>query len=88
MYNWSHIDEDAMKKENPAKYSLWRITQQINWGLGENKLDKSEVKKAWPKIKNDIFPYRRRLFEFLLWDKIYSLPTNLRLWNKSRQKKT
>lgn len=86
MYNWSHIDEKAMKKENPENYKLWRITQLINYGLDGEKLDKKEVKKAWPKIKNDIEPYRRRLFDFLLWGKIYSLPTNLRLWNKSQKK--
>ncbi len=86
MYNWSHIDEEAMKKEDPEKYRLWRLTQLINYGLDGEKLDREVVKAAWPKIKEDIEPYRRRLFDFLLWGKLYSLPTNLTLWNKRRVK--
>ena len=80
MYNWSHIDEAAMKRENPEKYRLWRLTQLINYGLDGEKLEREEVKAAWPKIKDDIEPYTRRAMEYLLLGTIYSLPTNLKWW--------
>ncbi|MBI5614080.1 hypothetical protein HY947_04110 [Candidatus Gottesmanbacteria bacterium] len=80
MYNWSHIDEEAMKREDPEKYRLWRLTQLINSGLNGEKLDREEVKAAWPAIRDDIEPYTRRALEFILWDTTYSLPTNLKWW--------
>lgn len=82
MYNWSHIDEEAMKRENPEKYRLWRLVQMINYDLQGEKLDRKEVMDLWPEINEDIDPYRRRVMEFLLWGKRYSLPTNLPFWNK------
>lgn len=81
MYNWSHIDEEAMKRENPEKYRRWRLVQMINYDLQGEKLDRKEVMELWPEIYEDLDPYRRRLLEFLLWGKRYSLPTNLRWWN-------
>ena len=82
MYNWSHIDEEEMKRNNPENYRRWRLIQMINFDLQGEKLDKKEVKKLWPEIKDEIDPYRRRVIEFLLWGKIYSLPTNIRFWNE------
>ena len=82
MYNWSHIDEEEMKRKNPENYRRWRLIQMINFDLQGEKLDKKEVKKLWPEIKDEIDPYRRRVIEFLLWGKIYSLPTNIRFWNE------
>lgn len=80
MYNWSHIDEEAMKRENPEKYRRWRLVQMINYDLQGEKLDRKEVMELWPEIKNDIEPYTRRAIEYLLWGTIYSLPTNLKWW--------
>ncbi len=80
MINWS-TDEEKFKKEDPENYRLWRLTQLINYGLDGEKLDREEVKKAWPKIKDRLDPYKARLMEFLLWGKAYSLPTNLNFWN-------
>ena len=80
MYNWS-VDEKKFKKENPEEYRLWRLTQLINYGLDGEKLDKKEVKKAWPKIKDNLDPYIQRAMEYLLWGKLYSLPNNLTFWN-------
>ena len=84
-YNWSHIDEGAMKKADPEKYRLWRLTQMINYGRDGEKLDREEVKAAWPQIRDEIDPWTRRLFEFLLWENLYSLPTNVPFWNSPRQ---
>ena len=85
MYNWS-TDEEKFKKANPEKYRLWRITQLINYGLDGEKLDREEVKKAWPKIKDALDPYARRAIEYLLWGKVYSLPNNLTFWNLHKHK--
>jgi len=53
------------------------------FGLDGEKLDKKEVKKAWPKIKNRLDPYKKRALEYLIWGKLYSLPNNLTFWNLS-----
>lgn len=68
MYNWS-VDEKAFKKKDPKGYKLWRLTQLINYGLDGEKLDREEVKKAWPKIKDRLDPYLKDYLEFLLWPK-------------------
>jgi hypothetical protein len=82
MNNWS-VDEKKFKKENPEEYKLWRLVQLINYGLDGEKLDRKEVKKAWPKIKDRLDPYKKRALEYLLWEKLYSLPSNLTFWNLS-----
>lgn len=85
MYNWS-VDEEAFKKADPKGYKLWRLEQLINYGLDDEKLDAKEVKKAWPKIKDQLDPYKKRAVEYLLWGKLYSLPNNLTFWNVSHLK--
>lgn len=85
MYNWSHIDEAAMKRADPEKYRRWRIVEMLNNGLDGEKLDKKEVMELWPEIKDQLDPWTRRAVDFLLWGKIYSLPNNLPFWNKSRK---
>lgn len=81
MYNWS-VDEEKFKKLNPKEYRLWRLTQLINYGLDGEKLDKEEVKKAWPKIKNKIDPNTKIYLEYLLWGKKQSLKTIKKFsWN-------
>lgn len=85
MYNWS-TDEKEFKKQNPKGYRLWRFVQLINYGLDGEKLDRKEIKKAWPKIKDKLDPYARRAMEYLLWKKLYSLPNNLTFWNLHKHK--
>ena len=84
MYNWS-VDEKAFKKKDPKGYKLWRLEQLINYGLDGEKLNEKEVKKAWPKIKEQLDPYKKRALEFFLWGKLYSLPNNLTFWNVSQK---
>jgi hypothetical protein len=62
MHNWS-TNERALKK-NPKKYIIWRLEQLINFGLGDEKLDKRAVKKYWSQIKID--PSRRAFISLLL----------------------
>ena len=83
MYNWS-VDEEKFRKESPEVYRLWRLTQLINYGLDGERLSREEVKRAWPKIKDNLDPYKRRALEYLLWGKLYSLPNNLTFWNLSK----
>ena len=80
MINWS-TDEKTFKKKYPKEYKLWRLTQRINYGLDGEKLDEKELKKAWPKIKDHLDPYKKRAIEYLLWEKLYSLPNNLTFYN-------
>jgi hypothetical protein len=84
MYNWS-TDEKTFKKKDPKGYNLWRLEQLINYGLDGEKLNEKEVKKAWPKIKEQLDPYKKRALEFFLWGKLYSLPNNLTFWNVSQK---
>lgn len=82
MYNWS-TDEERFKKEDPKKYKLWRIIQLINYGLDGEKLDKEEVKKAWPKIKDSLDPDRRKTLEFFIWGKKWHKEKGLRADRKN-----
>ena len=68
MINWN-TDEEKFKKENPEKYKLWRLQQLINYGLDGEKLDREEVKKAWPKIKDQLDPDKKKVLEYFLWQK-------------------
>ena len=81
MYNWS-VDEERFKREDPKGYKLWCLTQLINYGLDGEKLDREEVKKAWPEIENRIDLEERRLLNFLLWNKVSSLPPKRFFWEK------
>lgn len=81
MWNWS-VDEEKLKKEHPKEYRMWRLVQLINYGLDEGeKLDEEEVKRVWPKIKDQLDPYKARTIEYMIWGKRYLLPTNLTFWN-------
>lgn len=68
MYNWS-TDEEKFKKKYPKEYKLWRLTQLINYGLDGEKLNRKEVKTAWPKIKDQLDPDFAKTVEFYLWGK-------------------
>lgn len=85
MNHWS-VDKEKFKKEDPEGYRLWRLIQLINYGLDGEKLDREEVKKAWPKIKGHLDPYSKRAIEFLIWGRQYSLSNNLTFWNLHKHK--
>jgi hypothetical protein len=81
VWHWS-TDIKRFKKENPKEFRLWRLEYLINYGVQEGeKLSKKEVIKYWDKIKDNLDPYKRRLIEFLIWGKLYSLPDNITFWN-------
>lgn len=64
MYNWS-IDEKTFKKADPEAYKIWKLEQMINYGLGEEKIDKKLVKRYWKKLFMD--EATRKYLQFLLW---------------------
>ena len=82
MYNWS-VNEEKFKKEHPKKYKLWRLTELINYGLDGEKLDREEVKAAWPKIKGALDPDRRKTVEFFIWGKKWQAEKGLRADRKN-----
>ncbi len=83
MFNWS-VNEEKFKKDSPREYRLWRLTQLINYGLDGEKLDKKEVKKSWPAIKDMIDPNTKVYLEYLLWGKHpFSKDITKNFWNLS-----
>ncbi len=51
--HWS-VDETELKKD-PERYAIWRLEQRINFGVGVQKLNRSELKKYWDRIDIDTF---------------------------------
>ena len=64
MYNWS-VDERKFKREDPKGYRLWRLEQMINFGLGDEKLERRAVRQHWQRLQMD--DPTRRYLAFLLW---------------------
>ncbi|PIS15258.1 hypothetical protein COT63_00950 [Candidatus Shapirobacteria bacterium CG09_land_8_20_14_0_10_38_17] len=62
MYNWS-TDINTLKKY-PQQYTIWRLEQLINFGLGKEKLNKSELKKYFNKLNID--PQKKEYLRLLL----------------------
>jgi len=62
MKNWS-VDTKFLSKY-PKKYTLWKLEQLINFGLGKGKLNKFQLKKHLPKLEID--PQKRKYLKFLL----------------------
>lgn len=62
MYNWS-TDESELKKD-PAKQTIWRLEQLLNFGLNNEKISEVELRQYWSQLNID--PARRRFIELLL----------------------
>ncbi len=65
MYNWS-TDTTELKKDQ-KNYTVWRIEQMVNFGLGGEKLKIEELKENWSKLKLD--PLKKNFLKLLLWPK-------------------
>lgn len=63
MRNWS-VDIKELKKDR-NKYAVWRLEQQVNFGLGGKKIDKLQLKKYWPRLNLDA--KKKRFLSLLLW---------------------
>lgn len=65
MHNWDYRKEeyDKQKKADP----VWHLERLINYGLGEEKLDRTLLEKHFNKLH---IPEGRKAFlELLLWNK-------------------
>jgi hypothetical protein len=56
MKNWS-TDTKELEKDKTT-FTIWKLEQLINFGLGEEKLDLIELKKYWNVL--DIDPFKKR----------------------------
>lgn len=66
MKNWS-VDENYLKKF-PEKYQLWKLEQQLSYGLDQGeKINKKELLANWPVLRDRLDPNRREFIKFLLW---------------------
>lgn len=65
MYNWS-VDTKILKKF-PEKFRIWKLEQMINFGLGEEKINKKDLEKYFGQLHVD--PQKKRYLEFLLSSK-------------------
>ncbi len=62
MKNWS-TDTSELQKDQ-EKFSIWRLEQLINFGLDEEKIDYSELKKYWDAINID--PFKRKFLSLFI----------------------
>ena len=62
MKNWS-VDTKFLSKY-PKKYTLWKLEQLINFGLGKEKLSRFQLRKHLSKL--DIDTQKRKYLKFLL----------------------
>lgn len=63
MYNWS-VDLKQLKKDKP-QYTKWRLEQLVNFGLGNSKLSRKNLKKYWAEFNFD--PKKKKYLAMLLW---------------------
>lgn len=63
MRNWS-TDIDVLKKD-PEAYAIWKLEQQVNFGLDGEKIEESELRKFWDQLQID--PARRAFLKVLLY---------------------
>lgn len=65
MYNWS-TDATELKKDKKS-YTIWRLEQMVNFGLGKEKIKAKELKMNWNKLNLD--PPKKNFLKMLLWPK-------------------
>ena len=64
---WDY-DINEVKKSKSERAQIFLLERQINYGLfGGERVELAKVKKYWDKL--NIFPRKRRLFEYLIWKK-------------------
>lgn len=63
MRNWG-VDTKELKKDK-TKYAVWRLEQMVNFGFGNKKLNKLQLKKYWPLLNLDT--KKKKFLSILLW---------------------
>ena len=84
MYNWS---TDTTKFKTKKDKKVWELIQKLDYGAHGEKISKKEIARFWPQIKNHIAPDVKRLLEYVLWQKVSSLPINNSFWLPSSKMK-
>ena len=85
MKNWN---TDVKKFTSLTEKRQWELVQMINYGFDGTKVSEAELKSNWPAIRDILDPEKRRLFEYCLWGKRYSLPiSNVFFWKQNEIKK-
>ena len=62
MKNWS-TDISELRK-NKEKFSIWRLEQLINFGLGEERIDRDELRTYWDRVHID--PFKRKFLSLFV----------------------
>lgn len=62
MQNWSTNTSELQR--NTEKFSIWRLEQIINFGLGEEKIDLNELRKYWDVVNID--PFKRKFLSLFV----------------------
>jgi hypothetical protein len=62
MRNWS-TDTEKLKR-NKEKFAIWKLEQMVNFGLGGERIKKSELKKYWKVLNID--PAKRKFLSLIL----------------------
>lgn len=63
MYNWS--TDNAIVKKDKEKFTIWKIEQMVNFGLGSERIDEKNLRKYFLKINID--PARKKFLHLLLY---------------------
>jgi len=64
---WDY-DIEELKESKSPRAKILLLERQINYGVEEEeKINLANVKKYWDKLQ--LFPRKRRLFEYLIWKK-------------------
>jgi len=66
MRNWS-IDTKNMQAD-PEKYAIWKLEQQLNYGLYEGEKIERDMLEKYMSVLN-IDQDTRKLLEYILYDK-------------------
>lgn len=62
MKNWSTNTKELSK--NTDKFTIWKLEQLINFGLGRKRLSLMELRKYWNII--DIDPFKRKFLSLFV----------------------
>lgn len=60
--HWS-IDTTELEKDAVA-FSIWKLEQKINFGIGDEKINKAELVKHWDAIVID--PFKRKALALVI----------------------
>lgn len=62
MKNWSTNTKKLRKDKD--KFSIWKLEQLVNFGLGKEKIKRGELKKYWKAIHID--PAKRKFLSLFV----------------------